>query len=102
MKKTFIAAVVSLFAITLDTSAGFADDNPTGLPGNPTTNENVIPGPETTNPTDPAAADSFAARVPTTESERKALHKEKAESKHMKREADAAAETHPRVAIPPK
>ena len=68
MKKA-IAAMFSLFALGLTAAPGFADDNPTGLPGNPNTVENVIPGPSATNPTDPAAADSAAARVPTTEND---------------------------------
>jgi len=68
MKKA-IAIMFSLVALGATAAPGFADDNPTGFPDNPMTTENVIPGPNATNPSDPSAADNAAARVPTTEDE---------------------------------
>ena len=66
MKTKTIAAVWALLSLGVIAAPAFAEDNPTGLPDNPNTVENVIPGPNATNPTDPSAADSAAARVPTT------------------------------------
>lgn len=66
MKTKAIAIMFSLLALCATAAPGFADDNPMGLPDNPMSDENVIPGPLATNPSDPAAADSASARVPTT------------------------------------
>lgn len=63
MKTKATAAVAALLALGLMTSSGFADD---GIPDDPTSNENMIPTPEADNPTDPAAGDNPAARVPTS------------------------------------
>ncbi len=40
--------------------------SPGGIPADPTTNENVQPGPSTGTPNDPATASDPAARVPTS------------------------------------
>lgn len=40
--------------------------SPAGIPADPTTNENVQPGPSTGTPNDPATAADPAARVPTS------------------------------------
>lgn len=99
MKTKSMAALASLFALALTATPSFADDNPTGLPDNPNTNENVIPGPNATNPTDPAAADSAAARVPTTEDEKRALHKNKIEREAMHKAKESAPS---KEVVPPK
>lgn len=39
---------------------------PAGIPADPTTNQNVQPGPSTNTPNDPAAGSKPAARVPTS------------------------------------
>jgi hypothetical protein len=93
MRTKAVAVVFSLFALGMTAAPVFADDNPTGLPDNPNTIENVIPGPEATNPTDPAAADSAAARVPTTEDEAAQLKANKKEA-HEKKEAYEVVPAH--------
>ncbi|MBS0237266.1 MAG: hypothetical protein JSS54_15755 [Proteobacteria bacterium] len=40
--------------------------SPAGIPADPSTNENVQPGPSTRTPNDPATAADPAARVPTS------------------------------------
>ena len=40
--------------------------SPAGIPADPTTNENVQPGPSTNTPNDPAAGGNPSARVPTS------------------------------------
>ncbi|WP_045836018.1 hypothetical protein [Hyphomicrobium sp. 99] len=40
--------------------------SPAGIPADPTTNENVQPGPSTNTPNDPAAGSDSDARVPTS------------------------------------
>jgi len=40
--------------------------SPAGIPADPSTNENVQPGPSTGTPNDPAAGSDPAARVPTS------------------------------------
>ncbi|RUP11146.1 hypothetical protein [Hyphomicrobium sp.] len=40
--------------------------SPAGIPADPSTNENVQPGPSTGTPNDPATAADPAARVPTS------------------------------------
>ena len=48
-------------------SAGEAGvSSPAGIPADPTTNENVQPGPSTSTPNDPAAGSNPSARVPTS------------------------------------
>ncbi|HET6390746.1 hypothetical protein [Hyphomicrobium sp.] len=48
-------------------SAGDAGvSSPAGIPADPTTNENVQPGPSTSTPNDPAAGSNPGARVPTS------------------------------------
>ncbi len=63
MKTKAIAAVAALLALGLTTSAGYAQQ---GMPGDPMSNENAIPAPYANVPTDPAANDDPAARVPTS------------------------------------
>jgi len=63
MKTKVIAAAAALLALGLTTSAGFAQD---GLPDDPSSNANTVPAPLTDTPSDPAANDSPAARVPTS------------------------------------
>ncbi|SFV32015.1 hypothetical protein [Hyphomicrobium facile] len=40
--------------------------SPAGIPADPTTNENVQPGPSTNTPNDPAAGSNPGARAPTS------------------------------------
>jgi hypothetical protein len=40
--------------------------SPAGIPADPTTNENVQPGPSTNTPNDPAAGSNSGARAPTS------------------------------------
>jgi hypothetical protein len=40
--------------------------SPAGIPADPTTNENVQPGPSTNTPNDPAAGSKPSARIPTS------------------------------------
>ena len=47
--------------------AGFS--SPAGIPADPTTDQNVQPGPSIENPSDPATASDPAARVPTAPEE---------------------------------
>jgi hypothetical protein len=48
-------------------SAGESGVNsPAGIPADPTTNQNVQPGPSTNTPNDPAAGSNPGARVPTS------------------------------------
>jgi hypothetical protein len=66
MKIKAIAAAAALLVLGWTATPGFAvDANDDGLPDDPMSNENTIPGPETDTPSDPAADDSPAARVPT-------------------------------------
>lgn len=39
---------------------------PAGIPADPTTNQNVQPGPSTNTPNDPAAGSNPGARIPTS------------------------------------
>ena len=39
---------------------------PAGIPADPTTNENVQPGPSTSTPNDPAAGSNPGARIPSS------------------------------------
>ena len=39
---------------------------PAGIPADPTTNENVQPGPSTNTPNDPATGSNAGARIPTS------------------------------------
>lgn len=63
MKSKAIAAAAALFALGLTTNPGFAQE---GMPDDPMSNENTIPAPDSDVPTDPAANDDPAARVPTS------------------------------------
>ncbi len=52
-----------------DQGAGSGDSgvsSPAGIPADPTTDENVQPGPSTNTPNDPAAASNPGARDPTS------------------------------------
>jgi hypothetical protein len=65
MRTRTISALAAILALgTFGTSALAQDD---GLPDNPNSDANVIPGPDATTPTDPSANDNPAARVPTTD-----------------------------------
>lgn len=63
MKTKAMAAAAALLALGLMTQSAVAQD---GMPDDPTSNENTIPAPDTDGPTDPAANDNPAARVPTS------------------------------------
>jgi hypothetical protein len=66
MKTKAISAVAAVLALgCLGTGALAAD----GLPDDPNSNATTVPGPDATTPSDPAADDNPAARVPTTEDE---------------------------------
>lgn len=64
MKAKAITAAAALLALGLLTNTAFAQGD--GLPDDPNSNQNTIPAPETDEPTDPAANDNPAARVPTS------------------------------------
>ena len=63
MKTKAIAAVAALLALGLTSGIGYAQE---GMPDDPMSNENTIPAPDSDVPTDPAANDNPAARVPTS------------------------------------
>jgi len=63
MRTKAIAVAGALVALGLLTTPGFAQ---AGLPDDPMSNENTIPAPDSDVPTDPAADDTPAARVPTS------------------------------------
>jgi hypothetical protein len=46
--------------------AGSSVSTPAGIPADPTTNENVQPGPSTSTPNDPAAGSNPGARIPSS------------------------------------
>lgn len=64
MKTKTISAVAALLAAGCFGTAVLAAD---GLPDDPNSNANTIPGPDAVDPSDPAANDNPAARVPTDE-----------------------------------
>ncbi len=66
MKTKAICAVAAVLALGCVGSTAFAAD---GLPDDPNSDATTIPGPQATEPSDPAANDNPAARVPTTEDE---------------------------------
>jgi len=66
MKAQAISAVAAVLAFGCVSTAALAAD---GLPDDPNSNANTIPGPDATTPSDPAANDNPAARVPTDENE---------------------------------
>jgi hypothetical protein len=45
---------------------GTSPSSPAGIPADPTTNENVQPGPSSNTPNDPAAGSNPGARIPTS------------------------------------
>jgi hypothetical protein len=63
MRTKAIAAVAALLALGLTTGIGYAQE---GMPDDPMSNENTIPAPDSDVPTDPAANDDPAARIPTS------------------------------------
>lgn len=65
MRTKTISALAAVFALGCFGTAALAADD--GLPDNPNSDANVIPGPDATTPTDPSANDNPAARVPTDE-----------------------------------
>jgi hypothetical protein len=67
MRTRTIAALAAVLALGCSGAPALAQDD--GLPDNPNSNANTIPGPDATTPSDPAADDDPAARVPTTENE---------------------------------
>ncbi len=67
MKTKTISAMAAVLALGCFGTAALAADD--GLPDDPNSNANTIPGPDATTPSDPAADDNPAARVPTTEPE---------------------------------
>jgi hypothetical protein len=67
MKTKTISALAAVLALGCFGTAALAADD--GLPDDPNSNANTIPGPDATTPSDPAADDNPAARVPTTEPE---------------------------------
>ena len=66
MKTKAISAVAAVLALGCFGTAALAAD---GLPDDPNSNATTIPGPDATTPSDPAAEDNPAARVPTTQDE---------------------------------
>jgi hypothetical protein len=66
MRTKTISAVTALLALGCIGTAAWAQD---GLPDDPNSNSNTIPEPDATTPSDPAANDNPAARVPATEDE---------------------------------
>lgn len=66
MKTKAISVVAAVLALGCMGTATFAAD---GLPDDPNSNANTIPGPDATQPSDPAANDDPAARVPTDQDE---------------------------------
>jgi hypothetical protein len=66
MKTKTISAVAAVIALGCFGTAALAAD---GLPDDPNSNQNTIPGPDATAPSDPSADDSPTARVPTTRDE---------------------------------
>ena len=66
MNNKTISAVAAVLALGCFGTAALAAD---GLPDDPNSNATTIPGPDATTPSDPAADDNPAARVPTTEDE---------------------------------
>jgi len=66
MKTKAISAVAAVLALGCFGTAALAAD---GLPDDPNSNATTIPGPDATTPSDPAADDNPAARVPTTDDE---------------------------------
>jgi hypothetical protein len=63
MKSKTISALAAVLALGCFGTAALAAD---GLPDDPTSNATTIPGPNVMTPSDPAANDNPAARVPTT------------------------------------
>jgi hypothetical protein len=66
MRTKSISAVAAVLALGCIGTAALAAD---GLPDDPNSNATTIPGPDATTPSDPAANDNPAARVPTDEDE---------------------------------
>ena len=74
MKSTTISALAAVLALGCFGTAAMAAD---GLPLNPMSQATTIPGPNAQTPSDPAANDNPAARVPTTKvSSHGGAHKE--------------------------
>jgi hypothetical protein len=74
MTSKTISAMAAMLALGFVGTAALAQDD--GLPDNPNSNANTIPGPDATTPSDPAADDNPAARVPTTKDEGYKVRKE--------------------------
>lgn len=63
MTKT--TSILAALAVALGTSTAALAQSTGGSPADPNTPQNQQPGPSVSNPTDPAAGDSPAAREPT-------------------------------------
>lgn len=74
MTSKAISAAAAMLALGFVGTAALAQDD--GLPDNPNSNANTIPAPDAATPSDPAADDNPAARVPTTENEGYQVRKE--------------------------
>ncbi|MEI9901948.1 MAG: hypothetical protein WDN31_19600 [Hyphomicrobium sp.] len=72
MKTKAICSVAAVLALGWVGTAMAAD----GLPDDPNSDATTIPGPQATEPSDPAANDNPAARVPTTEDENYQVRRE--------------------------
>jgi hypothetical protein len=66
MRTKTISTMAAVLTLGCFGTAALAAD---GLPDDPNSNANTIPGPDATTPTNPAADDNPAARVPTTDPE---------------------------------
>ena len=66
MKSKIISGLAAVLALGCFGTAALAAD---GLPDDPTSNATTIPGPDAMTPSDPAANDNPAARVPTTKAD---------------------------------
>jgi hypothetical protein len=74
MKSKTLSVIAAVFALGSVTSVAMAQDD--GLPDNPSSSANTIPAPDASEPSDPAANDNPAARVPTAPNERLEMGRE--------------------------
>lgn len=73
MKAKAISVVAAVLAFGCVGTTAMAAD---GLPDDPNSNATTIPAPDATEPSDPAANDNPAARVPTTEDQNYQMRRE--------------------------
>jgi len=64
MKTKSLSAIAAVLALGCVSTAALAQD---GFADDPNSNANTIPAPDASTPSDPAANDNPAARVPTTD-----------------------------------